>query len=194
METPLPYTHTKLTEVLLFNLENAKDCAYQQTSFASCFHWLRQHCSQPCSARSPSPSRIRRKWQSARAGRRKRDKRQDWHAPRCLRTGHETLLRLVPTQGKQNFLAFGRGSQGGFPDELPIRLKKNRYEELLRAGYSFEHQEGLHFQAMICAVHFQRELLSRASGSDLALLENRAGQPSCKYRQSGPPRSPERPR
>jgi hypothetical protein len=78
-----------------------------------------------------------------------------------LRTGHETLLRLVPTQGKQNFLAFGRGSQGGFPDELPIRLKKNRYEELLRPGYSFEHQEGLHFQAMICAVHFQLRLLVR---------------------------------
>src|SRR5260370_40240347 len=91
---PLSRIHIpKLTEVLLFNLENAKDCAYQQTSFASCFHGLRQHCSQPCSARSPSPSRIRRKWQSAHAGRRKRDKRQDWHAPRCLRTGHETLLR-----------------------------------------------------------------------------------------------------
>jgi len=79
-----------------------------------------------------------------------------------LRTGDETLLGLVPTQGEQNFLTFSDSSQGGFPDELPIRLKKNRYKEILRAGYSFEHQEGLHFQAMICAVNFQRELLSRS--------------------------------
>src|SRR6266851_9555641 len=72
-ETPLLLTHAKLTEVFLFNLESTKDCAYQQTGFGSCFHWLRQHCSQPCSARSSSPSRIRRKWQSACARRRKWD-------------------------------------------------------------------------------------------------------------------------
>src|SRR5712691_10950512 len=32
-----------------------------------------------------------------RARRCKWDEGQDWHAPRCLRTGHKALLRLVPT-------------------------------------------------------------------------------------------------
>ena len=81
-----------------------------------------------------------------------------------MRTGDETLPGLVPTQGKQNFLALSGSSQRRFPDELPVRLKKNRYQELLRGGYSFEDQEGLHFQAMICAAKLQRGLLSRTRG------------------------------
>src|SRR5260370_7521701 len=79
------------------------------------------------------------------------------------------LLRVVPTQGEQDFLALSRSPQGGFSDELPIRLKENRYTELLRAVNSLKNQERLHFQAMTCdaVVIFQGELLSRPSGSDL---------------------------
>src|ERR1700687_1001373 len=91
----------------------------------------------------------------------KRDQAQDWQAPGRLGTGHEPLRRLVPTQGEQDSLTLSDSSQGGFPDELPIRLKKNRYKELLRACYSLENQEGLHFQVMTCAAIFQRELLLR---------------------------------
>src|SRR5260370_9295515 len=69
------------------------------------------------------------------------------------------LLRLVPTQGEQDFLALSRSSQGGCSDELPIRLKENRYMELLRAGNSLKNQERLHFQAMTCGIRIQRELL-----------------------------------
>src|SRR5712671_2243362 len=87
------------------------------------------------------------------------DERQDWHASRCRRAGHKTLPRLVPTQGEQDFLTLSDSSKRGFPNALPARLKKNRHLEILRAGYSLKHQEGLHFQAMICAVKLQRELL-----------------------------------
>src|SRR5260370_2444017 len=84
------------------------------------------------------------------------------------------LLRVVPTQGEQDFLALSRSPQGGFSDELPIRLKENRYTELLRAVNSLNNQERLHFQAMTCdaVVIFQGELLSRASGSDLESPES----------------------
>jgi hypothetical protein len=67
------------------------------------------------------------------------------------------LPRLVPTQGEQDFLTLSDSSQRGFPNELPARLKKNRHLEILRAGDSLKNQEGLHFQAMICAVNFQRD-------------------------------------
>ncbi len=87
------------------------------------------------------------------------DERQYWHASRCMRAGHESLSRLVPTQGEQDFLTLSDSSQRGFPDEFSIRLKKNRYIELLRARHSLENQEGLHFRVMICATNFQRELL-----------------------------------
>jgi len=130
------------------------------------FFVLEQECRsdtpRSSSTRSPAPSRIGRKWQSACAGRGKRDERQDWRTAYCLRTGHEALLRLVPTQGEQNFLTLNGSSQRGFPDELPVRLKKNRYQELVRARNSLKNQEGLHFQAMICAARFQLGTLSRA--------------------------------
>jgi hypothetical protein len=112
---------------------------------------------------SSAPARIGRKWQPARAGRGKRDKRQNWRTPYRLRTGHETLLPFVPTQGEQNFLALSSSSQSGLPDELPIRLKKNRYKELLGARDSLKNQKGLHFQPMTCATEFQPELLSRTT-------------------------------
>src|SRR5712671_554720 len=75
-----------------------------------------------------------------RAKRCKWDERQDRHASRCLRAGHETLPRLVPTQGEQYFLTLSDSSQRGFRNPLSIRLKKNGYKELLRAGYSLKHQ------------------------------------------------------
>ena len=128
------------------------------------FFVLEQECRsdtpRSSSTRSPAPSRIGRKWQSACAGRGKRDERQDWRTAYCLRTGHEALLRLIPAQGKQNFLALSGGSQRGFSDELPIGLKMNRYQELLRAGCSLKHQEGLYFQATTCFLKFQRGFLS----------------------------------
>jgi hypothetical protein len=120
-------------------------------------------CFRLSSARSSAPARIGREWQPARAGRGKGDKRQNRRAPYCLRTGHETLLGFIPTQGKQNFLTLLSSSQSGPPDELPIRLKKNRYKELLGARDSLKNQEGLDFQAMICAIELQRELLSRTT-------------------------------
>ena len=108
------------------------------------------------------------------ARRRKWDERQYWHAPRSLRTGHESLPGLIPTQGEQDFLPFGGSSERGFPDVLPIRLEKNRYKELLRANHSFEYQEGLHFQSTTCDANFQRELLSwllyRIRGGQKAVL------------------------
>src|SRR5437879_1295031 len=58
------------------------------------------------------------------------DERQYWHASGSLRTGDETLPRLVPTQGEQDFLTLSDSSQRGFPDVLPMHLEKNRYEEL----------------------------------------------------------------
>src|SRR5437016_7235019 len=93
------------------------------------------------------------------ARRRKWDERQYWHAPRSLRTGHESLPRLIPTQGEQDFLTLSDNSERTLPNELPVRLKKSRYNELLRAGDSLENQEGLHFQMMTCDSVFQRELL-----------------------------------
>src|SRR5260370_36171704 len=67
-----------------------------------------------------------------RARRCKRDEGQDWHVSRCLRAGHETLRRLVPTQGEQDFLTLGDNSERTFPDELSIRLKEKRYSQLLQ--------------------------------------------------------------
>src|SRR5205814_1920346 len=120
---------------------------------------------------SPAPSRIGRKRQPARAGRGKRDERQDWRTAYCLRTGHEALLRLIPAQGKQNLLALRGSSQRGLADELAIRLKKNRYQELLRSRNSLKNQEGLHFQAMIRNAKFQQGLLSRTTGCKFATGE-----------------------
>ena len=134
------------------------------------------------STRSSAPSRIGRKWQSACAGRGKRDERQNWRIPHGLRTGHETLLRLVPTQGEQNFLTLNGSSQRGFPDELPVRLKKNGYQELVRSRNSLKNQEGLHFQAMIRNARFQQGLLSRTTGCKFATGEPQyvcAGPPPC---------------
>src|SRR5205814_9917188 len=131
---------------------------------AGLFFILEQECRsdspRSSSTGSPAPSRIGRKRQPARAGRGKRDERQDWRTAYCLRTGHETLLRLIPAQGKQNLLALRGSSQRGLADELAIRLKKNGYEELLRSRNSLKNQEGLHFLAMTCAAVSQRKLLA----------------------------------
>ena len=70
--------------------------------------------------------------------------RHDGYGPAYLRAGHESLVRLVPAQGELDFLTLSDSSKRSFPDELPFRLKKNRYNELLRVGYSLEDQEGLH--------------------------------------------------
>src|ERR1700731_450710 len=96
-----------------------------------------------------------------RAKRYKWDEGQDWHIPRRLRAGYETLPRLVPEQGEQDFLTLSDNSKRTFPNELSIRLKKNRHLELVRVGDSLENQEGLHFQMTTCATVFQGELLYR---------------------------------
>ncbi len=87
------------------------------------------------------------------------DERQDWHASRSLRASHKALHWLVPTQREQDLLPLSNNSQRRLAYELPVRPKKNRYEEVLRAGYFFENQEGLHFQMMTCNAVFQRDLL-----------------------------------
>jgi len=95
------------------------------------------------------------------AGRCKWNEGQDWHAPRRFRTDYETLLGLVPTQGQQDLLTLGDSSHGGFPEELPIRLKENRYKKVLRARHSLKNQKGINFEVMTwpAIFVFQRELL-----------------------------------
>ena len=126
--------------------------------FSSVFHVLPYCCCCPSSARISSPSRTPREQVRRPRQRCKRDEGQDWHVSRCLRAGHETLRRLVPTQGEQDFLTLGDNSERTFPNELSIRLKKNRHLELVRAGDSLENQKGLHFNVRTCTV-FQRKLL-----------------------------------
>src|SRR6266571_3557534 len=46
-----------------------------------------------------------------RARRCKWDEGQDWHGSRRLRASHETVPRLVPTQGEPDFLALSESSQ-----------------------------------------------------------------------------------
>jgi hypothetical protein len=99
-----------------------------------------------------------------------------------LQAGHETLLWLVPTQGEHDFLTFRDSTERGFPHEFPVRLKKNRDKELLRASYFFEHQERVHFQVMTCtAFSIFQGVLSRASGWDLGWLENGTGRPNYNF-------------
>src|SRR6266481_621412 len=69
------------------------------------------------------------------------DERQDWHASRSLRASHKALHWLVPIQREQDLLPLSNNSQRRLAYELPVRPKKNRYEEVLRAGYFFENQE-----------------------------------------------------
>src|ERR1700745_1453044 len=109
-----------------------------------------------------SPLRIWGKWQSVRARRRKWDERQHWLAFHGFRTDHEMLLRLVPTQGEQEFLALCDSAQRGFPDEFPFRLKKHGYKKLVRAGQPLENQEGLHIQMATCAAISHRMLLMQS--------------------------------
>src|SRR5439155_6431654 len=123
-ESPRMLLHASLNQLDFFHrsedriaLSNRPSCPEHTTSTES---ETEDTSSQPTSTRSSSPSRIRRKRQTARARRRKRDERQDWRTPHGLRAGHETLLRLILAQGKQNFLALSGGSQRGISDELPI--------------------------------------------------------------------------
>jgi hypothetical protein len=47
-------------------------------------------------------------------------------------------------QGQQDYLPARESSQRSLPDELLIRLKKNRHLERITRRYSFENQKGLH--------------------------------------------------
>src|SRR5712672_3512425 len=61
------------------------------------------------------------------------NERQDWGASRCLRASHKALPWLVPPQREQDLLPLSNNSQRRLPNVSSIRLKKNRYKELLRA-------------------------------------------------------------